>query len=199
LRPASAGIGCGSVFFGGLPRLAGLSDAVGAAGFADFRSFSFSWALAEQIEVGSSAKQPGVEKVEDRPEIAGPVLDRRARQNQTTAADKRFDRVRLSRAMVFDRLRLVENNDFPGLLLQRRLPGQIAVGGYYQIIVCQTGCSRWRRRVLDAVFKRRREASDLVFPVAEQGSGHNQQMRPAAAAGEKKAARRVPVQVRCRN
>ena len=60
-------------------------------------------------ELVAMAEQAGVEKVEQRPQLAEVVLDRRARQADLVARVERADRLGRLRVVVLDRVRLVED------------------------------------------------------------------------------------------
>ena len=144
--------------------------------------------LGELAELLGRAEQPRIEEVEDRPQIAEPVLDRRAGQRDARLRVDLLDGSRLLGPWVLDRLRLVENGEPPGNSRQRRRSLQRAIAGDHQIDVGEpAGIERLdfvRRhvgRVCNQRAQIRRETSNLGRPVAEQrGRGDKQARRVAA-------------------
>ena len=67
------------------------------------------------------AQIAGIEEIEDRPEIAQAVLDRRAGQGQPMRRGELQDRARLGRLRVLDVLRLVDHHAVPLHALQELL------------------------------------------------------------------------------
>ena len=69
--------------------------------------------LRERRERLAGAEQAGVDEVEDRPEIAEAVLDRRAGERDARPRVDLLGGARLLGAGVLDRLRLVEDGESP--------------------------------------------------------------------------------------
>ena len=72
---------------------------------------------AAQLEHRERAEHARVEELEQAPELAEVVLDRRAGERQAMAAAQQARRLRRRRARVLDRLRLVEDD-----VVERRCP-----------------------------------------------------------------------------
>ena len=102
---------------------------------------------------------------------------------------QRLDRLRLSRARVLDRLRLVEDHQRPLARAQRLDARERAVGGDDEVGGAEVGAGDvgqlargHRGRMRDQRRQRRREALDLGLPVREQRCRRHQQVWRLAAA-----------------
>jgi hypothetical protein len=139
-------------------------------------------------ENARGAEEPGVQEVEDRPQVAEPVLHRGSGERESRARSHGFHGARLLGARVLDRLRLVEDRQRPLAALERlgaceravRRDDEIGAG---EVRAPDLGevARRHRRRVGHARCQRRREAIDLGLPVGKQRRGHDEQMRGIAA------------------
>ena len=90
-------------------------------------------------EAARVAEQTGVDEVEERPEVAGAVLDRRAGQGEACPRLQGLDGARLARGGILDGLGLVEHDEAPRHLRQPGGTGNHAVGGDGQIDLREPG------------------------------------------------------------
>ena len=70
-------------------------------------------AFGERRELLRRSQQPGIDEVEDRPQVAEPVLDRRAGERDARVGLELLDGPGLLGAGILDRLRLVEHGQAP--------------------------------------------------------------------------------------
>ena len=136
-------------------------------------------------------RSPGIQEVEQRPQVAQAVLDRRAGQRDAGAGGQRAHRPALPRGRVLDGLRLVQDHQPPLDVRQPGLPLQHGVGRHRQIDAGKLprrrgGDLRQRLairlgRVQEAQDQRRREPLRLAPPVPEERGGDDQQGRPRPA------------------
>ena len=74
---------------------------------------------ADELREGAGrTEQAGVEEVEDGPQIARAVLDRRAGEREARRGLQFLDRARLAGARILDRLGLIQNGQVPRPLPQ---------------------------------------------------------------------------------
>ena len=151
-------------------------------------------------EGARAPQEPGIQEVEQRPEVAEPVLDRGARQGDPGAAAELLDRARLPGPGVLDRLGLVEDDQRPGGLAEPREPRHLAVRrddeiGPGQLVRGERRelATRPLRRVRDDHVQVGREALDLREPVGDQGGRHHQE---AGGAGRRAASIRAALPAR---
>ncbi len=146
-----------------------------------------------------AAQQARLQEVEERPEVAEPVLDGRAGQRHANACSHGLRRARLPGAGVLDGLRLVEDDEPPFALAEprgashgtvRRDDGVDLLEGYRlgrDLTVCDGvgatfpafGLAR-RRPVRHVNAQARREARGLRRPVGDQGRRDDEQGRSAS-------------------
>ena len=69
--------------------------------------------LDEIDESFGRTQEAGIEEIEDRPQVAQIVFDRRAGQHDAASGEERFDRLRLLGVRVFDDLGLVQHREAP--------------------------------------------------------------------------------------
>ena len=119
--------------------------------------------------------ESGIDEVEDRPEVAKPVLDGRAGEGDAGFGPELLDRLGLLGRRILDGLGLVEHGQPPGHPRQPWCPCQEAVArddqiGARQVLrplnrflaLCRRGMEHDR-------FEARCEALDLGSPIGEQG------------------------------
>ena len=140
--------------------------------------------LVKRRERLARSEQAGVEKVEDGPEIAEPILHRRAAERDARARVDLLGGPRLLGAGCLDRLRFVQDGETPrhgqaarGDAQQRSVArdDEVDVGNPIRdrapcrsALVIAEGCATMRGQ-------RRREALDFRGPVGEQRRRRNQQ------------------------
>ena len=133
-------------------------------------------------EIGPAAEQAGIEKIEERPEIAGPVFDRGAAHGDARRCLELLDGLCLSGPGIFDCLSLVEDDEAPWIrgepveARDLRVGGEDDVGPLHPLE--RTGaaapCPVGRiRGVRGDDLEERGEADDFLPPVAQQRGGGN--------------------------
>ena len=139
-------------------------------------------ALDEVRELPGRAEQTGIDEVEDRPQVAEPVLDRRAGQGDARAGLERLDGAGLLGRRVLDRLGLVEDDEpprrggEPGHARQRAVAGDDEVGVTDMAGVGRLQLLGWHLRGMgDDRLQARCKACDLGRPVGEQRCRRHQQ------------------------
>jgi hypothetical protein len=137
--------------------------------------------LGEGREFLGGAQKPGVDEIEQRPQIAEAVLDRRTRHGDTGIGLQQLHRPGLLGARILDCLRLVKNGEAPRHRLQHARSLQCAVGGEDEVDAGQLPdrqyahlIRRQHRRMHDERNEARGETRDLGRPVADQ-RGRNQE------------------------
>ena len=147
-------------------------------------------ALDEVGELLGRPEQARIDEVEDRPQVAEAVLDRRAGQRDAGIGLERLDRLGLLGRRVLDRLRLVDDGQAPaggtepGHARQGPVAGddEIGTGEVLRGIRLQL-LGRHGRGVGDKRLQARREPCDLRGPVGEQRGRRDEQARPRLIAG----------------
>ena len=111
------------------------------------RSVGTGWAGCEALRVARKlllgAEQARQQEVEERPQVAEMVLDRRAGQGDARARGQLLGRPRLLRARVLDGLRFVEDDQVPRRRREGWDPQQRAVARDDEIRPCER---RWLER-----------------------------------------------------
>ena len=132
-------------------------------------------------ELFGVAQQTRVDEIEDRPQVAQVILDRRAGQRDPRPCLQRLRRFGLPGVRILDRLRLVQNDKPPICLREHRDTQQRAIACNCQIIVRRLfgGESlhlirRHRRRMYDRSLQAGGEFFDLRCPVGQQRGGRHQ-------------------------
>ena len=124
------------------------------------------------LEPLARAEQARVDDVHDRPELAEPVLDRRAGHRELPARGEPAQRLRALGRGVLDVLRLVEQHPVPGDPRERvGVAGGDVVGGDDDVAVRRDHRERLSRQpahpVVEVDAQRRREPLDLGAPLAD--------------------------------
>ena len=142
------------------------------------------------LELLGRAEQARIEKIEDRPQIAEMIFDRRAGERDSGARFQSFRRAGLLCAGVLDRLRLVENDETPGDVLERCDPQQRSVARDDKIETLRTTFGKLLhilglhgRGMHDRGFEAWREFFDLAGPIGEQRSGRDNEARARRRVG----------------
>jgi hypothetical protein len=146
-------------------------------------------ALHETGERLRRPEQAGIEEVEDRPQIAKIILNRRAGERDAALRVEGLDRAGLLGLGVLDRLRLVDNGETPAGLAEPIEPEQRGVAGHDEIDTSEVlGRSRFQplgrreRGMGDEHVERRGEALGLGRPVGDERRRRDNEARPALAA-----------------
>ena len=132
------------------------------------------------LEDRGGAEHPGVEELEDRPELAQVVLDRRAAHGQPVPPLEQPGRLGRLAVGVLDRLRLVQDHVIEGDLAQLDDVGpEGPVGGDDQVVVGElvAGGVAVRPGVVEDP-EPRAELLGLGLPVEDQRPGDDDQARP---------------------
>ncbi len=144
-------------------------------------------------------EQPRIEEIEDRPQVAKIVLDRRAGERDAALGLQRLDGAGLPGAGVLDRLRFVDDGEPPAGLADPVEPQQRAVARHHEI-----GPGEFFRRgrpqpfgrgesgMGDEHVERRRETLGLGRPICEQRRRRDDQARPPLAAAARRASASGP-------
>ena len=163
------------------------------------------FALARQLgdERGPRADEPGVGEVEDRPQVAEAVLDRRAGEGEPGAGRDAAQLLRGLVGRVLDGLGLVEDDAVPGQLGQRLdVAHRGAVGGDDEVGAGHLGLELLGRRAGGAVVhddpEVGREPGRFGRPVADDGRRGDHQCRAVARGGRGGRARSASCPGPCR-
>ena len=150
----------------------------------------FAFAVRElRDELRPRADETGIGEVEDRPEVAEPVLDRRARERDAHARGDAAELLRGVARGVLDGLRLVEDHLAPRDRGDRfDVAHRGAVGGDHDIGVGGFARDLVERRAVRAVVhddaERRREPRRLRRPVADDRGRRDHERGAGAGARE---------------
>ncbi len=135
-------------------------------------------------ELPSIAQQARVQEIEDRPQVAQVILDRRSGQRDACPGFQRLCRAGLAGVRILDRLRLVQDDEPPVRLGEHRDAQQRAIAGDHQIMFrrpldgeCLHLIRRHCRRMHDHSLQAGGKFFDLRGPVPQQRGGRHQQVR----------------------
>ena len=144
-------------------------------------------AFDERLKHRGRTEQARVEKIEQRPQIAQAVLDRRAGQGNARLGGEFSCRFALTRGGILDGLGFIKNHQPPDLFRQPGLPGQHGIGCDDQVSIGQMGrwrCRNLRQRALvgfgwmqEDQPQRRRKPRRFASPVPQQRRRYDQQRR----------------------
>ena len=128
-------------------------------------------------EGGRGAEQAGVQELEQAPQLAEMVLDRRAAQRQPVLRANQPRGLRRRRVRVLDRLRLVEDRVLElDVLQQQRVAPQRAVAGEDDVVAADA-IDRAVRAAEVQHAELRREARGLFLPVEDDRPRHDDERR----------------------
>ena len=135
-------------------------------------------------EGGRRAQHAGVQELEQAPQLAQMVLDRRAAERQAMVAAQQARRLGGLGARVLDGLRLVEDHVVEAHVLQeRRVAAQRAVGRQHEVVVLEVlpGADAPGARVIEHP-QLGREPRRLLPPVEHERPRHHDERRPGPLA-----------------